>query len=115
MRMVFSLSCEAARYLNSVKMCLSGTAVESERWSLDESSLPMATLTQRIPHWRRPQIFRDHGYAAIEAALADDRPALWLKHIMHDLARAIRKMGGRYVGGPMPGYEPVIAGRLSPT
>jgi hypothetical protein len=57
----------------------------------------MATMTQRIPHRRRrPQIFRDHGYAAIEAALAEpeDRLTLWLKHIMRDLTRAIRKTGG---------------------
>jgi hypothetical protein len=57
----------------------------------------MATITQRIPHRRRPQIFRDHGYAAIEAALAehDDKVSVWLKHIRRDLTRTIRKIGGR--------------------
>ena len=57
----------------------------------------MVTITQKIPQRRRPQIFRDHGYAAIEAALAkqEDKLALWLKHVMRDLARAIRKTGGR--------------------
>jgi hypothetical protein len=59
----------------------------------------MATLTQGIPRRRRPQIFRDQGYAVIEAALAEqeDKLVLWLKHNMHDLARAIRKIGGHYV------------------
>jgi hypothetical protein len=53
----------------------------------------MVIITQKIPQRRRPQIFRDHGYAAIEAALAkqEDKLALWLKHVMRDLARAIRK------------------------
>jgi hypothetical protein len=57
----------------------------------------MATITQRIAHRRRPQIFRDHGYAAIEAALAkhDDKLSVWLKHIRRDLSRTIRKIGGR--------------------
>jgi hypothetical protein len=57
----------------------------------------MAIITQRIPHRRRrPQIFHDHGYAAIEAALAEqeDRLTPWLKHIMRGLTRAIRKIGG---------------------
>ncbi len=55
----------------------------------------MATLTHGIPHRRRPQIFRDHDYAAIEAALAErDKPAFWLKHMMHELARAIRRIAG---------------------
>lgn len=62
----------------------------------------MVTITQKLQPRRWPQIFRDHGYAAIEAALArqEDKLALWLKHIMRDLARAIRKTGGRkrYVG-----------------
>lgn len=55
----------------------------------------MTTITQRIPHPRRPQIFhdRDHTYAAIEAALAEhDSLAFWLKHIRHDLVRAMRKI-----------------------
>jgi hypothetical protein len=54
----------------------------------------MTTITQRIPH-RRPQIFldRDHIYAGIEAALAEhDTLTFWLKHIMHDLVRTIRKI-----------------------
>ena len=54
----------------------------------------MTTITQRIPHRRRPQIFldRDQTYAAIEAALAEhDKLTFWLKHIMRDLVRAIRK------------------------
>jgi hypothetical protein len=57
----------------------------------------MATITQRIPHRRRrPQIFHDHGYAAIEAALAEqeDRLILWLKHTMRDLTCAIGKISG---------------------
>ena len=56
----------------------------------------MVTTTQKIPQ-RRPQIFRDHGYAAIEAALArqEDKLALWLKHVMRNLGRALRKTGGR--------------------
>jgi hypothetical protein len=53
----------------------------------------MATITQRTPDRRRPQIFHKYDYAAIEAALAEkDKPALWLKHIMHDLAHAIQKI-----------------------
>jgi hypothetical protein len=57
----------------------------------------MATITQRIPHRRRrPQIFHDHSYAAIEAALAEqeDGLTLWLKHMLRDLTRAIRKISG---------------------
>jgi hypothetical protein len=59
----------------------------------------MATITQGIRHRLRPQIFRDNGYAAIEAALTEqeDRLAVWLKHVMRDQARAIRKTGTRYV------------------
>ena len=55
----------------------------------------MATITQRIQPRRRPQIFidRDRTYAAIEAALAEhDSLAFWLKHIRHDLVRAMRKI-----------------------
>jgi hypothetical protein len=60
----------------------------------------MATILQGIPRRRRPQIFRDHGYATIEAALAEqeDKLVLRLKHTMHGLARAIRKVGARYIG-----------------
>jgi hypothetical protein len=53
----------------------------------------MTITTQR--QRRRPQIFLDHvhSYAAIEAALAEhDSLDFWLKHIMHDLVRAIRKV-----------------------
>jgi hypothetical protein len=54
----------------------------------------MATIAQKVPHRRRPQIFRDHGYAAIEAALArhDDKLSIWLKHVRRDLTRRIRKI-----------------------
>jgi hypothetical protein len=59
----------------------------------------MATITQGTLRRRRPQIFRDNGHAAIEAALAeqDDKLVLLLKHVMHDVARAIRKTGARYI------------------
>jgi hypothetical protein len=76
----------------------------------------MATITQRIPHRRRPQIFRDHGYAAIETALAEqeDKLAVWLRHIMRDLVRAIRKTRGRYVGSVhrTVNRSPVLTTRL---
>jgi hypothetical protein len=55
----------------------------------------MTTTVQRLPHRRRPQIFldRDHTYAAIAAALAEnDKLSFWLKHIMRGLVRAIRKI-----------------------
>lgn len=57
----------------------------------------MVTTKQKIAQRQRPQIFRDHGYAVIEAALAkqEDKLAIWLQRIMHDLARVIRKTGGR--------------------
>jgi hypothetical protein len=55
----------------------------------------MLVITEKIPPPRRPQIFNDH--AAIDAALAKqhDKQDRWVKYIMDDLARAIRKIGGR--------------------
>ena len=55
----------------------------------------MPTIKQRIPHRRRHQIFRDHGYAAIDAALRAEQEnalTLWLKRIKHDLIGAFRKL-----------------------
>ncbi|MEA2890091.1 MAG: hypothetical protein QOI05_884 [Bradyrhizobium sp.] len=55
----------------------------------------MLIVTEKIPPRRRLQIFNDH--AAIDAALAEqhDKQDRWVKYIMDDLARAIRKIGGR--------------------
>jgi hypothetical protein len=58
----------------------------------------MLTITEKIPPPRRPQIFNDH--AAIDAALAEqqERHDHWVRYLMDDLARAIRKTGGRKPG-----------------
>jgi hypothetical protein len=55
----------------------------------------MFVITEKITPPRRPQIFNDH--AATDAALAKqhDKQDRWVKYMMDDLARAIRKIGGR--------------------
>jgi hypothetical protein len=55
----------------------------------------MLIVTKKIPPPRRPQIFNDH--VAIDAVLAkqQERRDRWVKYMMDDLARAVRKIGGR--------------------